>query len=388
MPKFERQPIDNVVDTLIENGTLPGAVVGVAIGGDIVYLEARGVMDEAKGTPMREDALFRMASTTKQVLGVAAMMMIEEGRFSPNDAVGDYIPEFSDIKVAVLADPADEDISPEYVLEDPPPHRLVDPHRPVTILDLLTHTSGLGTYGLGMAISDWPWDAGETLATWIPKIAKGPLDYQPGARWQYSPMLGLDVVARLIEIVSGQPFQDLVQQRIFDPLKMHDTHWNLPEEKASRLVVMEKDEGDFAGKKIGFRMPPGYYSASVGLMSSVHDFLNFHQMLTYRGELFGHRLLKEASVAEMSSNHLESLYRSKADTEGLGFGYAVEVLVDPDKCGRKQSTGSYGWGGAFGTLSWNEPEKDLAVVVLVQKLSETLRDDVTTAIHAATEGIS
>jgi CubicO group peptidase (beta-lactamase class C family) len=384
MPRFERQPIDNVIDELIENGTLPGAVVGVSIGGDVVYLEARGVMDEAKGTPMREDAMFRMASTTKQVLGVTAMIMIEEGRFSPDDAVGKYIPEFNDIKVAVLADPTDEDVSPQYVLEDPPPHRLVDPHRPVTMHDLLTHTSGLGTYGLGMAISDWEWDDGETLATWIPKIARGPLDYQPGARWQYSPMLGLDVVARVIEIVSGEPFEKLVQERIFDPLKMHDTHWNLPEEKSSRVVVMEKDEGDYAGKKIGFRMPPGYYSGSIGLVSTVHDFLNFHQMLGNGGTLFGHRILKEDSVETMSRNQLGSLYRSKADTDGLGFGYAVEVVLDPTKANRKQSAGSYGWGGAFGTLSWNEPEKDLSVVVLVQKLTETLRDDVTNAIHTAT----
>ena len=162
------------------------------------------------------------------------MMMMEQGLFKPTDAVYAYIPEFKDIQVAVLQEPADEDISPLYVLEDSvPAHRLVDAHRPITIHDLLTHTSGLASYGLGMAVSTWDWQD-ETLATWIPKVAAGPLDFQPGARWAYSGTVGLDVIARIIEIVSGTLFNEFVQERIFDPLDMKDTHWNLTDEKRSR----------------------------------------------------------------------------------------------------------------------------------------------------------
>jgi CubicO group peptidase (beta-lactamase class C family) len=312
------------------------------------------------------------------------MIMIEDGLFNVSDPVENYIPEFKDIQVAVLKDPADEDISPQYVLEEPPPYRLVDPHRPMTIHDLLTHSSGLATYGLGMAVAKWQWQDGDTLATWIPKVAAGPLDYQPGARWAYSPLVGLDVVARIIEIVSGESFNELVQRRIFDPLDMHDTHWHLPEKKTSRLVVMQDDEGTFRGeKKIGFRMPPGYFSGSIGLVSTARDFLHFQEMLLNRGTLFGNRVLQESSVKLMSSNQLGTLYRGKKDSEGLGFGYTVEIALDPEKSSSPRTVGAYGWGGAFGTASWNEPHEDLVAVVMVQKLTPDLHDEIAKAIHAA-----
>ena len=198
--------IRDVVQQLIDAGRIQGAVVAVGRRGKVVYFEVQGVSDEETRAPMQRDAMFQMASSTKPVLGVAAMMMIEEGLFKPTDAVYAYIPEFKDIQVAVLQEPADEDISPLYVLEDSvPAHRLVDAHRPISIHDLLTHTSGLASYGLGMAVSTWDWQD-ETLATWIPKVAAGPLDFQPGARWAYSGTVGLDVVARIIEIVSGTLF--------------------------------------------------------------------------------------------------------------------------------------------------------------------------------------
>jgi len=384
MQEKELQQISSVVRRFVDEGQIPGAVVGVSRRGKVVYLEPHGVMDEDAGTAMQQDAIFRMASSTKPVLGVAAMMMIEDGLFNPADLVWNYIPEFNDIQVAVLADPADEEVSPQYVLEEPPPHRLVDPHRPVTIHDLLTHNSGLATYGLGMAVANWAWQDGDTLASWIPKVAAGPLDYQPGARWAYSPLVGLDVVARIIEIVSGEALDELVQQRIFDPLDMQDTHWHLPEQKTSRLVVLQDDEGTFRGeKKIGFRMPPGYFSGSIGLVSTARDFLHFHQMLENRGTLFGNRVLQESSVELMSSNQLGSLYRSKRDTDGLGFGFTVEVTLDPEKANSPRSTGSYGWGGAFGTVSWNEPNEDLIVVIMVQKITEDLHDEIARAVHAA-----
>lgn len=382
MPHESLQRVSAVVQQFIDSEKISGAVVGVCQRGELLHLEAQGVMDEVAGTPMQVDSLFRMASSTKPVLGVAAMMMIEDGLFDVNDSVEKYIPEFKGIQVAVLKEPADEDISPQYVLEEPPPHRLVDPHRPPSIHDLLTHTSGLATYGLGMAVANWQWQDGDTLATWIPKVAAGPLDYQPGARWAYSPLVGLDVVARIIEIVSGEPFNELVQQRIFEPLDMHDTHWHLPEEKLSRLVVMQKDEGVFSGQeKIGFRMPPGYFSGSIGLISTARDFLRFQEMLLHRGTLHGNRVLQEPSVELMSSNQLGSLYRSKKDCDGVGFGYTVEIALEPKKSGSPRSAGAYGWGGAFGTANWSEPEEDLVAVIMVQKLTEDLHDEIARAIR-------
>lgn len=376
--------VSEVIRQFIDTGAIPGAVVGISKGGEVIHLEAQGVMDEKAGTPMRQDAIFRMASSTKPVLGVAAMMMVEDGLLAPLDPVENYIPEFKGIQVAVLEDPADEDVSPEYVLEEPPPYRLIDTNRPLTIHDLLTHTSGLGSYGLGMAVANWEWQQGETLETWIPKVAAGPLDFQPGARWAYSPFIGLDVVARIIEIVSGEPFNELVQRRIFDPLDMFDTHWQLPESKSSRLVVIQKDEGTYAGTKSGFRMPPGYFSGSIGLLGTAHDFLNFQEMLSHRGTLLGNRLLQEKSIDLMSDNKVGTQYQhTKKGTEGSGFGYTVAVTVDPDKSKSPRTAGTFGWGGAFGTLSWTEPKKDLSVAVMVQKITEDLRDEIDKAIHAS-----
>jgi CubicO group peptidase (beta-lactamase class C family) len=373
--------IRDVVQGFIDAGRIQGAVVGVSRRGKVVYFEAQGVSDEETQAAMQGDALFQMASSTKPVLGVAAMMMIEDGLFKPTDAVQAYIPEFKDIQVAVLKEPADEDISPEYVLEDDvPAHRLVDAHRPITIHDLLTHTSGLASYGLGAAVSTWGWqDETETLATWIPKVAAGPLDFQPGARWTYSGTVGLDVVARIIEIVSDTPFNDFVQERIFDPLDMKDTHWNIPEDKIPRLVVIRWDKGSW-------RKPTRYFSGSMGLISTARDYLHFEQMLVNGGVLFGNRLLSPSSVALMSTNQVGSLYKEKGDTGGVGFGYTVAITLDPNTAKSSRSAGAFGWGGAAGTVSWTEPSEELSAVIMVQQPTVDLPNDVAKAIREAIVG--
>lgn len=330
--------IRDLVQRFINASRIQGAVVAVSRRGKVVYFEAQGVSDQETQAPMQRDAIFQMASSTKPVLGVAAMMMIEAGLFKPTDAVQAYIPEFKDLSVAVLKEPADEDISPQYVLEvSVPAHRLVDAHRPITIHDLLTHTSGLASYGLGTAVSTWEWQD-ETLATWIPKVAAGPLDFQPGVRWAYSGTVGLDVVARIIEIVSGTPFNEFVQERIFDPLDMKDTHWNIPEDRIPRLVVIRGDKGSW-------RKPTGYFSGSIGLISTARDYLHFEQMLQNGGTLFDNRLLSPGSVALMSTNHVGSLYREKGETGGVGFGYTVAITLDPNAAQSPRSAGAFGWGG-------------------------------------------
>jgi len=149
--------VSKVIQRFIDAGEIPGAVVGISRHGKVVYLEAQGVSDQQTGAPMQVDAMFQMVSSTKPVLGVAAMMMIQDGLFKPGDPVEKYIPEFKGIQVAVLKEPADENISPEFIIEEVPPHRLVDPHRLITIHDLLTHTSGLAIWGLGQAVANWNW---------------------------------------------------------------------------------------------------------------------------------------------------------------------------------------------------------------------------------------
>jgi len=373
--------IDAVIKRHIDAGEIQGAVTAVARRGKVVHFEAYGLMDVERGLPMEKDAIFRMASSSKPVLGVAAMMMIEEGLFDPADEVAKYLPEFRDMRVAVLKEPADRDVVPAFVAPgETPEHRLVPAERPITIHDLLTHSAGLGSYGLGTAVAKLP-NVGpdDTLASRVPLYARMPLDFQPGSRWGYSPRIGHDVVARIIEIVSGESYDDFLRRRVFEPLGMADTHFFLPPEKESRRVVIR----GLDGKSKGWDKPSRYASASGGLSSTAEDFLRFEQMLAGGGELFGNRLLSPESVARMSSNQVGGLYGQGGKQPGSGFGYAVSVVLDPVAAKSARGEGAFGWGGAFGTVSWTDPANEIAAVLMVQQGSKGVSAGFENAIKAA-----
>lgn len=373
--------IDAVIERHIDAGEIQGAVAVVARRGKVVHFEAYGLMDVERGLPMEEDAIFRMASSSKPVLGVAAMMMIEEGLFDPADEVAQYLPEFSDMQVAVLKEPADRDVIPAFVAPgEAPAHRLVPAERPITIHDLLTHTAGLGSYGLGTAVAKLP-NVGlnDTLASRVPLYARMPLDFQPGSRWGYSPRIGHDVVARIIEIVSGESYDEFLRRRIFEPLGMKDTLFFLPPEKEARRVVIH----GLDAKSKGWDKPSRYASASGGLSSTAEDFLRFEQMLAGGGALFGNRLLSPESVARMSSNQVGELYGQGGKETGSGFGYAVSVVLDPVAAKSARGKGAFGWGGAFGTVSWTDPANEITAVLMVQQGSKGVSAGFETAIKAA-----
>ena len=373
--------IDAVVKRHIDAGGIQGAVTVVARRGKVVHFEAYGLMDVDRGLPMEKDSIFRMASSSKPVLGVAAMMMIEEGLFDPADEVAQYLPEFAGMQVAVLKEPADEDVSPAFAAPgQAPEHRLVPAKRRITIHHLLTHTSGLGSYGLGTAVAGLPeLKPEDTLATRVPQYASMPLDFQPGSQWGYSPRIGHDVVARIVEIVSGTPYDEFLRQRIFEPLGMKDTHFFLPPEKESRRVVIH----GLDAKSKGWDKPGRYPSASGGLSSTAEDYLRFEQMLANGGELFGNRILSAESVARMTSNQAGDLYGGKGKQPGSGFGYAVSVLLDPVAAKSARGKGSFGWGGAFGTVSWTDPANEITAVLLVQQGSKGMSEDFENVIRAA-----
>ena len=358
------QRIDTAMQRHIDSGKIQGAVTALARRGKVVHFKAHGLMDVEAKRPMSTDAIFIMMSSTKAVLGVAAMMMIEEGRIRPNDPVGKYIPELADMQVAVLKDPVDKDISPmRFDRQNPPAHRLVPAKTPITIHQLLTHTSGLMSGGLGAAVSGRGKEARGTLASYVPALADVPLDFQPGSRRAYSGTTGLDVVARIIEIVSGLPFNEFVQTRILDPLEMHDTHYYLPQSKASRRVAIQgRDMSDwFVGEQT-------YFSGSVGLSSTARDYLHFQQMLLNGGELFGRRLLGPRTVTMMTSNHVGHLsVAGRKGGRGRGAGYAVGVILDPIAANSRRSAGAFGSGGAFGTVSWSDPAEEIAGVIMLQQ---------------------
>ena len=262
--------INTAMQRHVEAGTIQGAVTAVARRGKLVHLEAHGLMSVPDNRPMQDDSLFIMMSSTKPVLGVAAMMLIEEGLVRPSDPISKWFPTFAEMQVAVLAEPADEDVSPVRVSPfNVPAHRLVPAAREITVHDILTHTSGLASSGLGSAISansiGWL-DNRESLAKNVPEYGNIVLDFQPGSRWQYSPATALDVIARIIEIESGIPFDEFVRTRIFEPLGMTSTYWNVPEEHQNRLIeIVGADKAPPLAATLYDTSHSTYFSGSYGL---------------------------------------------------------------------------------------------------------------------------
>jgi CubicO group peptidase (beta-lactamase class C family) len=380
--------INDVMQRHIDAGTIQGAVTGVARRGKIVHLETHGLMNVADGKSMQEDALFIMMSSTKPILGVATMMLIEEGLIRPSDPVSKWFPEFAEMQVAVLRNPVDANISPLRV--DPtnlPEHRLVPAEREITVHDILTHTSGLASGGLGNAISEdavlWL-DTRQSLATNVPKYGDIVLDFQPGSRWQYSPATALDVIARIIEIESGLSFDEFVQRRIFEPLGMNDTWWNVPEEYQDRLIdIVGSDTASPFTAVLYDTSHSTYFSGSYGLKSTAGDYLRFEQMLVNGGELFGNRLLSPRTVSLMSSNQVGDLFTDRPGVNGQGFGYTVATTEDPIVGNQRRSQGAFGWGGALGTRSWSDPAEELTAVIMIQQPVTTVRSDFENAVQQA-----
>lgn len=371
--------IDGMIREHIEAGKIQGAVTAIARRGSVVHFSAYGQMDIKEGRAMEHNAIFRMASSSKPVLGVAAMMMIEEGKMRVEDPVSKYIPAFANSKVVVVDKHEKEPIkAPSSKFKKSsgkkvPNHRLVPAKTPVTIHHLLTHTSGLVSGGFGANIANVQKSNSDTLESYIDKLAKVPLDFQPGSKWSYSPRVGLDVVARIIEIVTETPYDQFLRERIFDPLEMNSTYFNLPSNLEAKRVVLNASWAKAKGW--GKRTP--YFSASGGLSSTAEDYLHFQQMLLNGGELFGRRILSSDSVNSMRRNQVGDLFSSgsKKGREGVGFGYTVSVTMDPSTSGDNRGRGSFGWGGAFGTMSWTDPENELvAVIMLQQPHGKTLRE--------------
>ena len=378
--------INDAMQRHIAAGTIQGAVTAVARRGKLVHFEAHGLMSVPDNRPMQRDSLFIMMSSTKPVLGVAAMMLVEEGLIRPSDPISKWFPEFAEMQVAVLAEPADEDISPVRVSPfNVPAHRLVPSDREITVHDILTHTSGLASGGLGNAISAdsiGRLDSRESLAKNVPEYANVVLDFQPGSRWQYSPATALDVIARIIEIETGVPFNEFVRARIFEPLGMNSTFWNVPEEYQDQLIeIVGADNATPLVATLYDTSHSTYFSGSYGLKSTAEDYLRFEQMLVNGGELFGNRLLSPRTVRMMASNQTKELFSETA--EGRGFGYTVAISENPIVADQRRTQGAFGWGGALGTRSWSDPEEELTAVLLIQQPVRQVQNDFENAVQQA-----
>ena len=352
--------------------TMAGAVTLLARHGKVVDFRAYGKKDIASGTPMTTDTIFRVFSMTKVVTGVAMMILYERGKWSPQDPISKYVPEFAHLKVYKGVDG-----NGKMLVEDPV--------HPPTMHELMTHTAGF-TYGF---FGDGPVDkayqsqgvmASMNLQDMIDKLAKIPLLYQPGTKWVYS--VSMDIQGYIVEKLSGQSLPDFMHDHIFVPLKMKDSGFYVPEEKWDRFATLyaENDKGELTaapaitGAGLGdYKSQPTMPSGGGGMVSTARDYMRFAQMLLNGGELDGRRILGPATVQLMSSNHLaprlmtgEFFIGPETIRPGMGWGYDCAVFTDPATADEIVGKGTFFWLGAADTWFWVDPTNDIVFVGMTQ----------------------
>jgi CubicO group peptidase (beta-lactamase class C family) len=354
------QRVDDFIARLQREDKLVGAVTVVARRGKLVSMRAHGLADREAGRAMRIDDVFHIQSMTKPVATVAALMLLEEGRFLLSDPVARFLPEFRDIKVAVARAGA------------PGGFELVPAQRPITILDLLTHRAGFT--GLppreSPAQAQWretakalPQNGDFTLEQFVKLLATSPLEAQPGAEFRYG--AATIVLGRLIEVVTGQSLADALRDRVFTPLAMTDTFFTVPADKRSRVVPpYTRTPGPGLTRLPLDSLEPRFLSAGGNLFSTPADYLRFCQMLLNGGELDGKRLLSRKSVELMLARQVESIPLFFMPGQYLGLGVAVSK--PGGDTGLLGSPGTYGWGGAYNTYFRIDPQEKLILMLFTQ----------------------
>ena len=373
----------------IEGKDVAGVVTLVARRGRIVHFEAQGFADIEAKKPMMKDSIFRLASMSKPITAVAVMMMLEEGKIRLTDRVSAFIPEFKSMKVAVAKNGGAMPIAVGRGGGPAPEFDLVPAAREITVMDLLTHTSGLMSGGVSGSEQAKlvPRSPNDTLANYIPKLAQTPLDFQPGTFWRYSGLYGFDVLARIVEITSGLPYDQFLQQRLFTPLGMKDTGFApTPERMARVATVYARGPNGLAPAPNANQLISGtYFSASGGLMSTAEDYLQFAQMLVNGGTLNGKRYLSPKTVELMTANHTGDMVNGQfgRPAHGMGFALGVQVWLDPVAADRRVSPGSYGWEGAYGTLQVMDPVEKMVEIIMMQGANGPTQRDFENAVRQA-----
>jgi CubicO group peptidase (beta-lactamase class C family) len=364
------------MQAFVDRRDVSGIITLLARDGKVVDVNAVGLQDVASNRPMKTDTIFRIASMSKPITSVAVMMLLEEGRLQLTDPISRYIPAFKDMKVVTRNEAGVETMVPA--------------RRPITIRDLLTHRSGL-TYGFldrstvgeayrKGAVSDGLTSTEGTIGENIDKLAQAPLVSQPGAEYHYS--LGVDVLGRLVEVVSGTTFDVFLRDRIFKPLQMVDTAFAVPEDQWSRFATVYtpdttggvrpmKDPETFGTTFMSpvafYKIPKKYFSGGAGLVSTAADYARFAQMLLNGGELDGVRLLSPKTIELMTTSHTSDLPPGSAGGPGANFGLGFRVVTDLGATQTLGSVGSYGWSGIYGTTFWVDPQEKLVAVMMVQR---------------------
>lgn len=345
----------------VDRGELAGVVTLVSRHGVVGALDAVGYADAINRKPMRTDSIFQIMSMTKPVCATAVMMMVDEGRLALNDPVEKHLPEFrGQMKLASRE-------GDRMVLEKP--------KRPITIRDLLTHTSGMP--GPPPGIAELYTQMNMTLADAVLVFAQGPLQFEPGSEWRYS-NTGIATLGRLVEVASGLSFEKFLETRIFQPLGMKDSFLFPPADKLDRIVVVHSHAGGkivdapatiLGGDSRKFRKGARYPAPEFGMYSTASDLAAFYNMIRAGGAVGGNRLLSKAAVDTMTRLHTGDL--KAGHNPGTGFGLAWEVTREAAGTLNLMSIGSHGHGGAFGTHGWVDPGKDLVGVFLIQHAGNT-----------------
>ncbi len=360
--------IDAMAESAVEGGDVPGVVALVARNGKIVYHKAFGVADNTTGRELKKDDIFRIASQTKAITSTAVMMLWEEGHFKLDDPISKWIPEF---KHAQVLDKYNFTAGT---------YTTIPAKSEITIRQLLTHSSGLG-YGLidgderikliykQAGITDLFTTESVTIADSVKKLAKLPLHFHPGDEYRYSE--GLDVLGYFIEILSGMTFEEFLRTRLFEPLGMKDTYFYLPDNKAKRLVTVQKPED---GKWVKYTGQPDYYDADypikgaktffsggAGLSSTAYDYATFLQMYLNGGELNGMRFLSRTTIATMMAEQMDM--GSTTSHYGLAFGVLTKEGV---AVGGQGGDGTFTWGGYFNSQYFADPKENIIGVILKQ----------------------
>jgi CubicO group peptidase (beta-lactamase class C family) len=371
---FSSERLENlhkIIQDEIDHKQLAGAITILARHGKIIDYRTYGLRDIDSKTPMAKDTIFRDYSMTKPVTGVAMMILYEQGKWLPNDPISKYIPEFKNLKVFNGVDKEGKPI-------------LVDPEHAPTMSELMSHSAGF-SYGNGNTVVDAMYKdlkpmQSANLQETIDKLAKIPLNYQPGKGWIYS--LGMDIEGYLVEKLSGQSLPDFMHDHIFAPLEMKDAGFFVPTEKRSRFATnYHEDQGQLAVTSAGtppndYATTPAVPSGGGGLVSTVDDYYHFAQMLGNGGEFEGKRVLAPATVKLMASNHLpENLLTGEfhigQHTMRPGFGYGINcaVVFDPDAASLPVGKGTFFWDGAAGTWFWVDPTNDIVFVGMIQRMT-------------------
>lgn len=368
--------IDVAMNDWVSKGYLNGASALIIRNGKVAYYKAAGYDDLGTKTPMPKDGIFRIASQSKAITSVAVMILFEEGKLLLSDPVSMYIPSFKGQSVLTQLNAADTT------------YTTAPAKREVTIRDLLTHTSGIGYAQIGtkeanMIYGKAKLTAGigvshESLLTAMTRLGALPLMHQPGERWTYG--LNNDLLGAVVEVISGMSLDDFFRTRIFEPLGMKDTYFNVPQSKATRLVNLytEKADGTLAKAQANMLnngpvtaayplVKTSYFSGGAGLSSSIYDYAIFLQMLLNNGEYNGKRILSRNSVRMMTTNQVGEVPISNDDKFGLGF----QIVTEKSSGRTPAQAGTFGWGGAFGTSYWVDPKEKMVLLIYRQMQART-----------------